>query len=114
MRECDAAMTMAAPDVETMQRWLQSTLVELSEAPISRDRDVRMRECELAIQACIRFRAEWAAREEEGVRMTEEATAARVIATAPTEVVGSEGECRHCEAPMSADLDFCASCGEYP
>ena len=102
--------------IEQFQRWLQARLpmAEQIEDPAERNRTLQ--QIESAIQLAIQYGMLLSEADEEvpspfvemdsPVRVVEDASVTSTDAY-------DESLCRNCEAELSGDLDFCASCGEF-
>ena len=102
--------------IEQFQRWLQARLpmAEQIEDPAERNRTLQ--QIESAIQLAIQYGMLLGETDDEipspfvemdsPVRVVEDASVTSTDAY-------DESLCRNCEAELSGDLDFCASCGEF-
>ena len=102
--------------IEQFQRWLQARLpmAEQIEDPAERNRTLQ--QIESAIQLAIQYGMLLGETDDKipspfvemdsPVRVVEDASVTSTDAY-------DESLCRNCEAELSGDLDFCASCGEF-
>ena len=107
---------MVEEGIEQFQRWLQARLpmAEQIEDPAERNRTLQ--QIESAIQLAIQYGMLLGETDDEipspfvemdyPVRVVEDASVTSTDAY-------DESLCRNCEAELSGDLDFCASCGEF-
>ena len=106
---------MDGPTLETFRKWLQLEIVEAELMPESADRNKRLIQLESALQESMAFEAAWDLRAKADTQITQVESSVRLVSASPNqdEIEVSTDECSSCGEQISAELEFCPSCGDF-
>ena len=100
-------------DIEKFQRWLQSQLDDVKSIEDAEERERRQIQLESAIQEAINFRNLMSLVQDIAPPFVERESSVRVVSDEEVVKESSGSFCSSCEKPITPELDFCTSCGEF-
>jgi hypothetical protein len=100
-------------DIEKFQRWLQSQLDDVKSIEDAEERERRQIQLESAIQEAINFRNLMSLVQDIAPPFVERESSVRVVSDEEVFKESSGDFCSSCEKPITPELDFCTSCGEF-
>jgi len=105
------------PTVDEFQRHLQTELEKSEEITDVEERNRRRLQIEAAIQEAIAFRYKWKELKDAGHDPLELQKAVRLVANLDIAQgkTAQQGDsvCKHCDAILEGDLEFCSACGKF-
>ena len=111
----ECTQCMEEPSLETFRKWLQLEIIEAELMPESTDRNKRLIQLESALQESMAFEAAWELRAKAETQITQIETSVRLVSASPNQdnVELKTDACSSCGEPISAELEFCPSCGDF-
>ena len=96
-------------------KWLQIEIADAETLPDSVDKNKRLLHLEAALQEAMAFEAAWELRMNAESQITQVESSVRLVSTSPSEDLGAKesGACSNCGEPMTAEIEFCSSCGNF-